>query len=131
MKIQITNTFECDDKIVDSIILLYKKGYPTAFSCSGHKGDLHPYIKFGRSVSMELYGHCPVNWTYDKFDYDDVMFDPDYTIRRKFTILERMKFSSEELIDKAMTELKSWIESLPVSQLGAIYNEYNIKTLDE
>jgi hypothetical protein len=131
MKLQITNTFECDDKIAESIILLYKKGYHTVFSCSGHKGDLKPYIKFDRLVSMELYGQCPVNWTYDKFDYDDVMFDPDFTIRRKFTLLERMKFSADELVDKAMIELKSWIESLPVSHFCGMYNEYDIKTLDE
>jgi len=130
MKLKITNTFECDEKIADIIIKLYKKGYITEFCCSGHPKDLKPYIAFNKNASIELHGAHPVNWVTDNAGWkkDDTVYNC-YIIKRKFTLKERIKYSSETLIDKAMVELESWVDSLPPSIFCHLYNEYEIEKI--
>ena len=126
MKLSITNTFECDDKIVDIIIKLYKKGYVTEFCCSGHPDDLNPYVAFDRLASLDLAaeGRFPVNWYGDIDGNGEINY---YSIRRKFSFSELMKHSPEELVDIAMIELESWVDSLPRSIMQGLYNEYTFK----
>ena len=128
MKLSITNTFKCDEKIIDIIIKLYKKGYVTEFCCSGHPEDLNPYVAFDRISSMDLINTHPVNWYGDvdgnaQFDY--------YSIRRKFSIKEKTTNDPERLVDIAMIELESWVDSLPDAVFKGIFNEYKLEKIEE
>ena len=130
MILKITNTFECDDKIADIIIKLYNKGYITEFCCSGHPNDMHPYIAFNKNSSLELDGSHPVNWLSDDATTDGHKYTC-YAIRRKFTIKERVMNKPEVLINRAMIELESWVDTLPPSILNSCYNEYEIEKLEK
>ena len=101
--------FECDDKIVESIIELNRKGYETDFCCEGHLDkDKDPYISFTRIPSMELYDNVnpPTNWQYDNRPNNLIL-------RRIFTEEERVIFYDDDLIDLAMKELENWVKELP------------------
>lgn len=128
MKLQVTNTFECDEKIADVIIKLYKKGYTPEFCCSGHPKDLHPYIAFTKNASIELDGTHPVNWVGEGAEVDTGKYSC-YIIRRKFSIKERIMSKPDDLIDKAMVELESWVDTLPPAILNHCYNKYTIEKI--
>lgn len=126
MKLRIINTFECDEKIVDSIIKLHQKGYVTEFCCSGHPGDLNPYLVFNKNSSIELEGLAPENWLCD-MDNDSPYYYKAYSIRRKFTLFDKLKYTDTELINKAMDELSEWVDKLEPSQIGNIYNKFQFE----
>jgi hypothetical protein len=130
MRLKVTNTFECDEKIADMIIKLYRKGYITEFCCSGHPNDMNPYIAFDKNTSIELSGSHPVNWIADCGEYDGHKYTC-YAIRRKFTIKEKIMNKPDNLIDKAMIELESWVDSLPKSKFNGLYNEIIIEKISE
>ena len=129
MKLQVTNTFECDEKIADVITKLYKKGYIPEFCCSGHPNDMHPYIAFTKNASLELDGLYPVNWFGEGYGNDNDKYSC-YIIRRRFTIKEKIMNRPDDLIDKAMIELESWVDSLPKSIMNSIYNQYKIEKIN-
>lgn len=121
MKIQITKTFECDDKIVDSIILLNEKGYETKFCCSGHNDDdvLAPYVSFDPNVYWvdRLNVNHPDNWECTMKGY----------IIRRFTIEDETIYGRSQLIDIAMNELYKWALSLP--EVAIMYNSISINKI--
>lgn len=107
--IRVDNYFECDEKITEAILILNNKGYITDFCCSGHPGDITPYVSFTRIPSQELmFGEMPVNWI------DDIT-GSWLTVRRYFEKEDYEKYTEEELIDIAMKELLEWAKILPES----------------
>lgn len=130
MKLRIINTFECDEKIIDLIIKLHQKGYVTEFCCSGHPGDLNPYLLFNRNSSIDLDGLAPENWTCDRNEDASYPYKA-YSIRRKFTLMDKLKYTPDELIDIAMSELAQWIDELEPSFMGNIYNKFQFEIITD
>jgi len=101
-KIEMTssgNSFEVDDLIAPAISILNKKGYRTAFCCSGHV-DCFPnpqlaYIAFEFGcITPE---HLPAGWYWEsdgqmEYEYDN---------------------ATKDMISEVMAELVVWAESLP------------------
>lgn len=50
---------DIDDNIIESIIQLNQKGYPTAFCCAGHTWGNDPYIVFEDSVYINAFPALP------------------------------------------------------------------------
>ena len=134
MQLKITNVFECDDLIVDSIIMLNQKGYLTDFCCSGHEGEgrsVQPYVSFTRIGSLEIdLNHIepPKNWhTREEKSSSGLVIH--YSIYRHFTDEEFENNSITSLIELAMEELYSWADSLPNRNFSGIYNNINIEKI--
>lgn len=91
---------EIDPNIADTISILNRKGFHTAFCCEGHgDNDTLAYIYFVRKYIMEKYiGTLPLTWY---VDLDD--------IRRGHFIIR----SESSNYVEAMLDIYEWAKSLP------------------
>ena len=126
MRISVTKTFDCDDRIAKLIVDLNNKGYTTTFCCEGH--PYGAYILFDRSTAMSLehqkYNH-PNNWIitrangesyigpFNEIINDNELFYKWFQITRIFTQEEILTMTDEQLSDMVTKELSDWVEYLP------------------
>jgi hypothetical protein len=101
---------EIDENIIQTIVILNKKGYITSGSCSGHFGFLNEtYIYFKANYNFETLPkgfiindyRCYVSEIHKDFDYKDYG-----TIKRQNEIWETAK------------DLLEWAEALPDNKSG-------------
>lgn len=117
MKMQITKTFEIDEKIAPYIKKLNDKGYITEFSCSGHP-EKHRlgYITFDVCTSNDLKDNKvkpPKGWFYSP------TVDNRETIRMNGALDKDFIFSgaiNDEYIDTELQALDKWTELLPINK---------------
>ena len=94
-----TNCFEVDDLIAPAISSLNRKGYKTAFSCSGHPDTGHDpeiaYIAFTFGGITPEYLPAGWNWVFDgQMEY-------------------RYHTATASTIKLVMSRLTAWAETLP------------------
>ena len=120
MKMQITKTFEIDEKIAPHIKKLNNKGYLTDMCCAGHPEEKEAgYILFDSITSMQLLEKglsLPRGWIYDARcrpgDRVSIRMINDIhpAIIREFVEPGGI---TDEWIDEKLQALDEWIESLP------------------
>lgn len=120
MKMQITKTFEIDEKIAPHIKKLNNKGYLTDMCCAGHPEEKEAgYIIFDTITSMGLLEKglsLPKGWVYDAHSKAGgritirMINDIHPAIMREFIIPGGI---TDEWIEEKLQALDEWIDSLP------------------
>lgn len=121
MKMQITKTFEIDEKIAPHIKKLNDKGYLTDMCCAGHPEEGKcGYIIFDAITSLTLLDRglsLPREWVYDMHSKSEgrvsirMINDTHPAIIREFIVPGKM---TDEWIEDKLNALDEWIDSLPV-----------------
>ena len=120
MKMQITKTFEIDEKIAPHIKKLNDKGYLTDMCCAGHPEEpCAGYITFDAITSLQFmtYGlTLPNGWIYNLRSNNTsrinirMINDIHPVIMREFIIPGGV---TDEWIEEKLQALDEWIDSLP------------------
>ena len=120
MKMQITKTFEIDEKIAPHIKKLNDKGYLTDMCCAGHpEKERCGYIVFDAITSLTLLERglsLPKGWVYDMRNKPGARIsirminDTHPAIIREFIKPGKM---TDEWIEDKLNALDEWIDSLP------------------
>ena len=120
MKMQITKTFEIDEKIAPHIKKLNDKGYLTDMCCAGHPEEKESgYIIFDAITSINLLEKglsLPRGWIYDAHSRSGeritirMINDIHPAIMREFIIPGGV---TDEWIEEKLQALDEWIDSLP------------------
>ena len=120
MKMQITKTFEIDEKIAPHIKKLNDKGYLTDMCCAGHPEEKESgYIIFDAITSMHFKEKgltLPESWIYDMSSERGARIiirminDVHPAIYKNFIATGGV---TEEWIDNKLKALDEWIDSLP------------------
>ena len=99
----VENGFEVDDLIAPAVSILNKKGYRTAFCCSGHSDAGHhlelAYISFWFGEAPPEY--LPEGWYWDsdgQMEYEYEHADPN---------------ALQNEIERVMSALSAWTDGLP------------------
>ena len=99
----VENGFEVDDLVAPAISILNKKGYRTAFCCSGHVDGGHrpelAYISFWFGETPPEY--LPKGWRWDS----DGQMEYEYEHTGSDTL--------QKEIESVMSELTIWADGLP------------------
>ena len=97
------NSFEVDDLIAPAISMLNKRGYVTAWCCSGHaeheERPIYAYISFWFGETPPEY--LPKGWYWEE----------DGLMQHEYENNERKALSDE--IAWVMADLTTWAEGLP------------------
>ncbi len=104
--------FGVDEAMLETIIILNKKGYKTKCCCSGHVHRLsNIYIAFHPECEDRLINNLPEGFKFvpSSEHQDNDKFDFSFTIQDDIPYCERMKLFSDKNI-----ELYNWACSLPV-----------------
>ena len=110
--------FECDDLIADSIILLNKKGYKTAFCCQSHisvdGAYTCPYIGFDGIVELP---NLPDGWVVDNEGVECGTCIYNFNFVEDFINMAqpepRVILQYHYLLVKLMCDLYDWVCNLP------------------
>ena len=104
---------DIDDNILETILLLNQKGYPTKFCCSGHTWGGDPYILFEDGITERTFESLP----------NDFITDPSPTdglVIRK-SISGTGKTDKLIALSEASIDLIKWADSLPASVYLSIH----------
>ena len=119
--------FHCDEWIAPTISILNKKGYKTAYCCSGHpvsegdkrKADYNCEAEFfGTYIVFQNVEDIKLSPSFD-FDADDrkvIRWKITYNDKSYNVALEDFSTHVERLfaLTKTLIELHNWVEDLPI-----------------
>ena len=108
---------EVDELISQTLIELWKKGYITEYSCSGHlyKDWFQCYIRFGEVLNTEeLNVNIPDGFTYDISNAGILFKNIEYRVQWRQNVSFEEKF---EILKRANINLFQWACSLPEYEL--------------
>lgn len=108
---------EIDDNILQTIIELNQKGYPTEFCCAGHTWGNDPYIVFENGVYINAFPNLPKAFKSEIIHTGALRI---YKSIRSSSIIETQK----QLMD-ASIDLMEWSGRLKPSMLLMAYFELN------
>ena len=107
-----------DPEIAYAIITLNSKGYKTAFSCQGHIRKNNSwesaYIKFASKLPKEAIDKLPFGWNVEEDEY--------------CTTIRCMELE-EYPLDKRITLLNNWVDSLPNRDEKVIDDNFDLQDL--
>jgi hypothetical protein len=115
---------DIDDNILQTIIQLNEKGYPTAFCCTGHTWGNEPYIVFDDSVNINAFPNLPKAFNSE--------ITPNGALRIYKSIPANSSIDTQKLLMEAAIDLIEWSDRLKQSILLMVDFELNDKaTLSE
>ena len=100
---------EIDDNILQTIIQLNQKGYPTAFCCAGHTWGNDPYIVFEDSVYINAFPNLP------KAFKSEIIHNGALRIYK--SIPSSSVIGTQKLLMDAAIDLMEWSDRLKPSML--------------
>ena len=110
---------DIDDNILQTIIQLNQKGYPTAFCCAGHTWGNDPYIVFDDSVNINAFPNLPKAFKSE--------ITPNGALRIYKSIPSNSAIDTQKLLMEAVIDLMEWSDRLKPSLLLMVDFELNDK----